>query len=69
MTRKQAIAYLKREGIIIPEGAVEQAISDMQKLVKIEQIVNKWNEVNHYDCGSALRNIQEVLESEVIKHE
>lgn len=39
----------------------------MQKTYRecaIDYILNKWNEVNHYDCGSALRDIQKVLESE-----
>ena len=42
MTRKQAIKHFKREGMIIPERAVELATSDMEKIDKIEQIVSDW---------------------------
>lgn len=60
MTRKQAIKEFKREGMIIPESAVKLAISDMEKLEKIEQILKDIP----YGGGATVRRIQEVLEKE-----
>ena len=63
MTRKQAIKEFKREGMIIPESAVELAIADMEKLERIEQIMNKESE-GYIQNNPCLREIREVLENE-----
>ena len=60
MTRKQAIKEFKREGMIIPESAVKQAISDMEKIDKIEQILKDIP----YGGDATVRRIQEVLVKE-----
>lgn len=64
MTRKQAIKEFKRKGMIIPESAVELAISDMEKIEKIEQIVNSRDGFYLYDNLPPFQQIREVLESE-----
>ena len=62
MTRKQAIKEFKREGMIIPQSAVELAISDMEKIEKIQHIVDEVQLVE--DCYKAIKQIKEVLEKE-----
>lgn len=73
MTRKQAIKEFKREGMIIPESAVKLAISDMEKIEKIEKIITKYQDAldNFYGGkprdlleSDVLRDIKEVLEKE-----
>lgn len=63
MTRKQAIKEFKREGMIIPESAVELAISDMEKIEKIGQIVNKWISLEERP-NFCMMEIREILEQE-----
>ena len=63
MTRKQAIKEFKREGMIIPESAVELAISDMEKIEKIEQIINEQTIIPE-GAYPKLKKIKEVLEQE-----
>ena len=60
MTRKQAIKEFKREGMIIPESAVELAISDMEKIEKIEQIIDDCD----LEAWEVLKMIKEVLDQE-----
>lgn len=65
MTRKQAIKDFKRKGMIIPESAVELAISDMEKLEKIEQIVNCEliaGRRNYKSCYAAFYEIVDVIQ-------
>lgn len=62
MTRKQAIKEFKREGMIIPESAVELAISDMEKIDKIEQIINE-QAIMPEGAYPKLKKIKEVLEN------
>ena len=57
MTRKQAIKEFKREGMIIPESAVELAISDMEKIDKIEQILNNGSKENGISSLNAIREV------------
>ena len=65
MTRKRAIKHFKRNGMLIQEEAVNQAIVDMEKLDKIERIIDDYNNGDEMEY-TYLARIREVLESEEV---
>lgn len=45
-----------------PEPYYDMAINTMRNFQKIEQIYQKWNEVNDFSYNQAMREIGEVME-------
>lgn len=64
MTRKQAIKEFKRKGMIIPESAVELAISDMEKIEKLKTMLVYNDAISRSRPYHVLEMIKEVLEDE-----
>ena len=64
MTRKQAIKEFKREGMIIPQNAVELAISDMEKIEKLKTMLVYNDHISRSRPYHVLEMVKEVLENE-----
>lgn len=64
MTRKQAIKEFKRKGMIIPESAVELAISDMEKIEKLKTMLVYNDAISRSRPYHVLEMIKEVLKNE-----
>lgn len=64
MTRKQAIKEFKREGMIIPQSAVELAISDMEKIEKLKTMLVYNDAISRSRPYHVLKMVKEVLKDE-----
>ena len=64
MTRKQAIKEFKRKGMIIPESAVELAISDMEKIEKLKTMLVYNDAISRSRPYHVLEMVKEVLKDE-----
>lgn len=64
MTRKQAIKEFKRKGMIIPESAVELAISDMEKIEKLKTMLVYNDAISRSRPYHVLEMVKEILEKE-----
>ena len=64
MTRKQAIKEFSREGMIIPESAVELAISDMKKIEKLKTMLVYNDAISRSRPYHVLEMVKEVLKDE-----
>ena len=64
MTRKQAIKEFKREGMIIPQSAVELAISDMEKIEKLKTMLVYHDAISRSRPYHVLEMVKEVLKDE-----
>lgn len=71
MTINEAIEWYNGLECYTPQAkdARDVAIKTMRKYQKIQEIYQKWNEVNDFDYNQAMLKIGKVLESEEIPND